>query len=156
MKIPAPGRIGLTLLAESVFILIASGAAISQETNGDLVSDDLVSDDLVGHTYYREMRIQNDDPPVGGGDYEIDIFGLDVQKSLRPGTLLYGYETGAVVSLNSEVGRFRAASGSEGGTVAVSVDINHILTKTTLRLNDSSGDVDLEGWQYYVGLAFRF
>jgi hypothetical protein len=208
---------------------MVSGEAVSQETD-----DGLVGDDLVGHTYYGKMIIQNDDPAVAGGDYELDIIGLDVQKALRPGILQYGYETGALVSLSSEVRRFRASSGSEGGTVAVSVEINSILvdyfsggyigiepakwlrlyagagplitwgsrereteatdtepassetesgwglglylragadiiftdtfgihggtrvTETTLRLEDSSGDVDLEGWQYYFGMAFRF
>jgi opacity protein-like surface antigen len=231
---PALRRLGLTLFAGSFFILIVSGEAISQEINADLVRDGLVSDDLVGHSYYGKMRIQNDDASVDGGDYEIDIFGLDVQKPLQPRTLQYGYETGAVVSLDSEVRRFRAASGSEGGMVAVSVEINSILvdyffggfigfepadwlrlyagagplitwgsreteteatdteparretesgwgaglylragvdilfsdsfgiqagtrvTETTLRLKDTSGEVDLEGWQYYLGLVFRF
>ena len=30
------------------------------------------------------------------------------------------------------------------------------VTETTLSLDDTSGDVDLEGWQYYVGMSFRF
>ena len=82
---------------------------------------------LVGHAYYGRMIIPNDDPAVGGGDYKIDIFGVDVQKSLRPGAFLYGYETGALLSLDSDVRRFRASSGNEGGTVEVALDINSIL-----------------------------
>lgn len=189
---------------------------------------------LIGHVHFGKMVIQNDDPTVDGGDYEINTIGLDVQKTLHPGALIYGYETGAMVSLDSTVRRFRASSGSEGGRVAVAVDIDSILvdyyfggylgiepvrwfrlyagagpliiwgsretkteatatepansdsesglgvglygragvdilftetfginagvrvTETTLSFEDAVGDVDLEGWQYYAGFAFRF
>jgi len=28
--------------------------------------------------------------------------------------------------------------------------------ETTLSFNDPSGDIEIDGWQYYIGLAFRF
>lgn len=30
------------------------------------------------------------------------------------------------------------------------------VTETTLSFEDTSGEVDLEGWQYSVGMTFRF
>ena len=43
------------------------------------------------------------------------------------GTFQYGFETGALFSIDSDVRNFAASSGSGGGTVAVSVDVNSFL-----------------------------
>ena len=212
---------------------VAIGVLLAISVSAGALAQD-ASNDLVGHVYYGKMILRNDDPAVAGGDYEIDIFGLDVQKALQSGTITYGYETGGLLSIDSEVRRFRASSGEEGGTVELEVDINSILvdyffggyvgiaparwfrlfagagplitwasretdleatdeapassdsesgwglglylragadllftdtfgihagarvTETTLSFEDTSGDVDLEGWQYYIGMAFRF
>ena len=191
---------------------------------------------LIGHSYYGQMVIENDDPDVEGGDYEINLFGVDVQKRLRTGLFSFGYETGALLSFETEDRQVRAASGSGGGTIAVSVAFNFILvdyffggfiglepanwcrlyagagpllmwgsretepddddekeavaesevgvgvyarvgadlmvstvfgisvgariTDTTLRFEGTDGqhggDMDVEGWQYYGGITFKF
>jgi len=28
--------------------------------------------------------------------------------------------------------------------------------ETTLNFEDATGNIDIDGWQYYIGLAFRF
>lgn len=187
-----------------------------------------------GHVFYGRMNIQNDGPDVGGGDYNVTIFGADAQKPLDQGAFQYGLETGALFSLDSDVRRFSASSGSGGGSVSVSVDVNAFMvdyffggyvaleaadrfrlyagagplliwaqreteprepipepfadesdsglgvglyarvgldilltdrwgahagiraTRTTLELKDAYQDVDIQGWQYYFGMAFRF
>ena len=187
-----------------------------------------------GHVFYGQMNMQNDDPNVGGGDYDITIFGADAQKPLDQGAFQYGLETGILFSLDSDVRRYSASSGSGGGSVSVSVDINAFMvdyffggyvalepaarfrlysgagplliwaqreteprepntepfvdesdsglgvglyaragldifltdrwgahagiraTRTTLKLKDASQDLDIQGWQYYFGMALHF
>jgi len=201
-----------------------AGEALAQE--GDLP--------WTGHVFYGRMNMQNDDPDVGGGDYNIAIFGADAQKPLGQDGFQYGVETGVLFSLDSDVRRFSASSGSSGGSVSVSVDVNAFMvdyffggyvalepvdrfrlyagagplliwaqrdteprepipepfadesdsglgiglyaragldiymtdrwgahagiraTRTTLKLKDASQDVDIQGWQYYFGMAFHF
>ncbi|MGA6926139.1 MAG: hypothetical protein WBY88_10695, partial [Desulfosarcina sp.] len=82
---------------------------------------------LSGHVYYGQMTIASDDPNLGEGDFDIAMFGVDAQKPLGGGIFKYGFETGALFSIDSDVRRFGASSGSGGGTVAISVDVNSIL-----------------------------
>jgi hypothetical protein len=214
----------LTLLVCTVFLLISAASVASQEA----------AYPLAGHVFYGAMAIADKDPDQGEDDVEILIFGADVQKSYGPGIIKYGFETGALFSIDSSVRHFIAASGSEGGKVAVSVDVNSFLidyfaggfvsfepakwlrlyvgagpliiwalwetepeasadeavtsqsdsgfgvgayarggvdilftenvglsagarvNETTLSLGDGPGEVDVEGWQYYFGIALRF
>jgi hypothetical protein len=187
-----------------------------------------------GHAFLGKMIIPNNDRDLEGGDYDIRIFGADVQKPFGGGTFKYGIETGALFSLDSDVRRFSASSGGGGGQVTVSVDVNSLLidyffggylgfepakwlqlkvgagtlliygkretepeasapeevtsesesgfgaglyaragidifltekfgisvgariSESTLSFEDTAGKVDVDGWQYYFGIAFRF
>ncbi len=187
-----------------------------------------------GHAFFGKMIIPNNDPDLEGGDYDIGIFGADVQKPFGGGTFKYGIETGALFSLDSDVRSYSASSGGGGGQVTVSVDVNSLLfdyffggylsfeptkwlrlnvgagpllifamwetepeasapddiidesesgfgaglyaragidifltekigisvgariSESSLSFEDTAGKVDVDGWQYYFGIAFRF
>lgn len=80
-----------------------------------------------GHIFYGQMSIANNNPSPGAGDVDIHIFGADAQKPIGGQCFKYGIETGMIFSIDSDVQSFFASSGSEGGTVAVSVDVNSFL-----------------------------
>jgi len=214
----------LTLIICTAFWLLSMGNALSQEKK----------ESLTGHVFYGTMSIANNNPDFGAGDFDIHIFGADAQKPIGGGTFKYGFETGMLFSLDSDVRTFSASSGSEGGRVAVSVDVNSLLfdyfaggflsfepagwlrlyvgagpllvwakwdtepgaatsediasqsdsgfgvgayaragldlfftekigltigarvNETTLSLKYEPGEIDVEGWQYYFGMAVRF
>jgi len=206
------------------FCFLSVGNVFSQEAK----------EPLTGHVFYGKMNIPNNDPDLGEDDFDINIFGADAQKPMGGGTFKYGFETGFLFSIDSDVRNFSASSGSGGGKVAVSVDVNSILidyfaggylslepakwfrlsvgagplliwskweteheasipedvsyqsesglgvgvyaragldlfftetiglnigvriNETTLSVENTTGEVDVEGWQYYVGMAFHF
>jgi len=214
----------ITLIICTAFCLLSVDNVLSQE----------VKEQLTGHVFYGKMLIPNNDSDLGGSDYDISIFGADVQKPFGGETFKYGLETGALFSMDSDVRSFSASSGSGGGTVAISVDINSFLidyffgvylgfepakwlrlnvgagplliwgkretepeasvpeefnsesesgfgaglyaragidifltenfglnagariNETTLSFEDTTGEIDIEGWQYYFGIAFHF
>ncbi|MGD8702802.1 MAG: hypothetical protein PVH26_10225 [Desulfosarcina sp.] len=113
-KIPATRTVQLLLAAICMF---SADVALSQEP----------TEPLTGHVFLGKMRIKNDDPQIDGGDYDITIFGVDAQKPYGEGAMNYGLETGALFSLDSDLRRFGASSGSGGGNVSVSVDIRSLL-----------------------------
>lgn len=211
----------MMLIICSVIFVLSVDNVFSQEAK----------EPLTGHVYYGKMIIPNTNPDLEGGDYEVSIFGADVQKPFGGETFKYGIETGAFFSMDSDLRRFSASS---GGTVSVSVDINSLMldyffggyigfepakwlrlnvgagpliiwgrretepeasapeeytsesnsglgaglyaragvdifimekfglnlgariNETTLSLEDTTGQVDIEGWQYYFGVAFHF
>lgn len=106
----------LLIICVAFYLLIADNG-FSQEAKNP----------LTGHVFYGRMDISNNDPDIKEGDFDIDIFGIDAQKPLGGGTFKYGFETGALFSIDSDVRHFSASSGSGGGKVAVSVDVNSIL-----------------------------
>jgi len=73
------------------------------------------------------MIIANDTNQVKGGDYNIPLLGVAAQKSLGGSMLQYGLETGGLFNWQSEVRSFSISNGGEGGSVAVSLDINAFL-----------------------------
>ena len=181
-----------------------------------------------------EMVISNDDPQVGGGDYEVTLFGAAAQKPFWGSRAQAGLEVGALLNWKSETRAYAASGGGGGGSLAVSVDIQQFLcdyffggyvsvqplkwfrlyigagplliygsretdetdpatsqtekksesgfgagvygrggidivftknfmlgagvrgTQTGLSFSDTAGKVDVEGWQYFGVLAFRF
>jgi len=107
----------ITLIICTVFCLSSADNVVSQEAK----------ETYTGHAFYGKMIIPNNDPDLEGGDYEVSIFGVDVQKPIGGRTFNYGIETGALLSLDSDIRRFRASSGSGGGKVTVSVDVNSLL-----------------------------
>ena len=211
-----------------VTLLICIGLCLFSINNG---WSEASEEPLVGHAYYGNMTIPNNNSDVGGGDYNFNIFGADVQKAFGGEHVKYGVETGAYIGKDSSVRQFYASS---GGTVAVSVEVKSLMidyflggyigieptkwfrltigagplliwgnwetepeestpedivpesnsgfggglyartgldilftenfginagarvNQTSLSLKDSAGDVDIEGWQYYLGVAFRF
>ena len=208
-------------------------ACLSLLTAGNALAQDLQGP-LAGHVFAGVMTMANDSSDVGGGDYEITIFGVDAQKPANQGDVRYGLEAGGLFSLDSDVRRFRASAGSGGGSASVSVGIDSAMidvffggylayqpakwlrffagagpliiyawwdttpeeaspepypsvtesglgagvyaragvdvyithkvglhagarfTETTLSFKDTAGDVDIQGWQYYAGMAFHF
>jgi len=214
----------IILIICTVFCVLPLDKVLSQEAEGP----------LTGHVFYGNMEIANDDPDLEGGDYDFNIFGADVQKALGGGLFKYGIETGALFSMDSDVRRFSASSGSDGGKVSVAVDVNSFMldyffggylgfepvkwlrlnagagpliiwgsretepeasipeeisanyesgfgvglyaragidifftekfginagariNETTLSFEDTAGKVDIEGLQYYFGIAFHF
>ena len=210
----------------TAFYLLSVETVLSQEAK----------EPFTGHVFYGKMNISNNDPDIGEGDFDINIFGADAQKPLGGGSFKYGFETGVLFSIDSDVRNFSASSGSGGGKVAVSVDVNSILidyfageylsfepakwlrlnvgadplliwsqwetepeasiseevidqsesesglgvgvyarvgldlfftetiglnigariNETTLSLKNTTGEVDIEGWQYYAGMAVHF
>jgi len=213
-----------TTLLICTLILLLSGipALAADKGNG-----------MVGHAFYGKMNIENN-TDVGGGDFQLNIFGADGQKSLGGDTFKYGWETGLLFSIDSDTRTWAASGGGGGGTVAVAVDVNSIMidyslggylaiepndhfrlyagagplliwakrdtepedsaqdyitsssesdigagvyarmgldifftkqfgifaggriTQTTVSFEDDTGKVDIEGYQYYGGVAFRF
>jgi hypothetical protein len=181
-----------------------------------------------------EMVISNDDPRVSNGDYNLTLFGVAAQKPFYGEMARVGLETGALFNWKSDTRGYAASSGSGGGTIAISVDINQFLfdyffggyvslqplkwfrlyvgagplliygsreideqdpttsqvetksesgfsagvygrggidiiiseifilgagirgIKTGLSFNDTVGNVDVEGWQYFGVISFRF
>lgn len=214
----------LALFTSATFCLLSATQALSQE----------LEKPLIGHVFYGLMTISNNTPETEEEDFEILVFGADAQKSLGGEMLKYGFETGALFSIDSSVRHLSASSGSEGGKVAVSVDVNSLLidyfaggflsiepvhwlrlfvgagplliwslwdsepeesssdeftsqsdsgfgvgvyaragidlfftkkigitagarvNETTLCLGDAPYEIDVEGWQYYAGMALRF
>ena len=212
------------LLICAAIALLPATQAFSEDSPGTLVC----------HITYGELTIANDDPNVAGGDYQLDMFSADVQKSLSQGALLFGFETGAYFSMDSEVRSFYASSGGGGGVAAAAVDVESLyfdyflggfvglkparwlrlyagagplliygqrdtepqvtpyetitdesdsgfgagvyaragidlfftrnfgisggarISQTTLTFDNTESEVDIEGWQYYVGAAFYF
>jgi len=219
----------LLLIVCTSFILFSATPVLSQDTKGKDTSQA-----LAGQAFYGRMVVPNSNADLSGDDYEINFLGAAGQSPLGGETLKYGLEAGGVFSLDSSVRQLAASSGSGGGTVAVSVDINSLMidffgggfvsfepserirlstgvgplliyasretepevtvpeqvtvqsnsgfgaglyarvgfdlfftkkfglhigarrTATTLSFEDSTGEVSIEGWQYYAGLAFRF
>lgn len=217
-------KLGVTLVICSLWCLLPVGRALSQESQGN----------YYGHAVYGKMEIAYDDKDIEGGDYLINIFGADVQKPFNGGPVTYGMETGAFFSMDTDVRRFTASSGSEGGKASISVDVNSIVfdyffggylglepskwlrltagagplliwasretepeesdseeigsksesgfgaglyarvgidiffhemfgihagarvNETTLSFEETTGKVDIEGFQYYLGVAFQF
>ena len=214
----------IALLIVSLFWILTGSPAFSSDT-GSLT---------VGHAFYGKMNIANDDTDIGGGDFEITVFGADGQQPLGGDAFKYGWETGLLLSIDSDTRTWAASGGSGGGTVAVAVDVNSIMidyflggylaiepndhfrlyagagplliwvkrdtdpeesapdyitsqsesdigaglyaragldifftdqfgvfaggriTETTLSFEDDTGKVDIEGYQCYFGVAFRF
>ena len=193
-----------------------------------------LKESLNGHVFYGMMNISNDDSNSEDEDLDISIFGADAQKALGGRVFKYGFETGLLFSIDTNVRSFFASSGNDGGKVAVSVDVNSLMfdyfaggflsfepakwfrfslgagpliiwsfleteseepnsgevtsqsdsgfgvgvyaragvdifvtqsvglnigtriNETTLSLKNSQGNIDVEGWQYYFGIALRF
>ena len=214
----------VTLIICTAFCLLSVENGFSQEAKTP----------LFGHVFYGMMNIANNDPDVAEGDFDMPIFGVDAQKSLGGKIFTYGFETGALFSIDSDIRHFSASSGSGGGKAAVSVELNSFLidyfaggylsfepakwlrlsvgagplliwsqwetdpeastaddaadqsdsgfgvgvyaragldlfvtetvgltlgariNETTLRLQYATVEVEVEGWQYYCGLAFHF
>lgn len=214
----------LSLIITTAVCLISAGNVFPQE----------LEESLNGHVFYGTMNISNDDPYSENEDFDILIFGADAQKPLVKGAFRYGFETGFLFSIDSDVRNFYASSGEDGAKAAVSVDVNSLMidyfaggfisfepakwfrisfgagpliiwslweteseetnsedvtsqsdsdfgvgvyaragidlfftkkvglnigarvNETTLNLKSSQGEVDVEGWQYYFGIAFRF
>ncbi len=183
---------------------------------------------------YGKMVVDNEEDDVGGGDFDIPLFGAAVQKAYGGSFVQYGIETGGLFNWQNDVRSWYVSSGSSGGTAAVALDIDgfifdyffggyasvtpvpflrlylgggplfiygyrksentnaqtgakettsdsgfgigayaragleliltdHVIlgagvrgTRTSLALNDASGSVDIEGWQYFGGVSFRF
>lgn len=214
------------VLLSLVLVFVFVSAPI--RTDAEEVERPIILQFMVG-----EMVISNDDPRVSDGDYNITLFGVAAQKPFYGETILAGIETGGLFNWKSET-RAYAASGSGGGTVAISADINQFLfdyffggyvsleplkwfrlyagvgplliygsreyeekdsmtsqietksdsgfsggvygragidliiseniilganirgIKTGLSFNDTVGNVDVEGWQYFGVISFRF
>lgn len=79
------------------------------------------------HVVYGRLLIANDDPELDGGDFDIDMVGADAQKPFGGRMFKYGIEVGALFHWDSDIRNLAASSGSEGGTVAFSLDINSFL-----------------------------
>jgi len=217
-------NLGIVLIICTSMCLVPVGKVLSQEA----------IEPVTGHAFYGKMIIQNNNSDIEGNDFDIKIFGVDAQGPFGGGLLKYGIETGAVFSIDSNVRRFHASSGSSGGTAAVSVDVDSFMmdyffggylglelsrwlrlyvgsgplfilgiwetepkesdseevtsgseiefgvglyaragidvffseqfglnfgvriNETTMSFEDKAGEVDIEGLQYYFGIAFRF
>lgn len=110
-------KLALTLVIWTALWLLSMGIAFSKEKK----------ESLTGHVFYGTMSISDNDPDSGEGDFDLAIFGADAQKPIGGGTFKYGFETGMIFSLDSDVRMFSASSGSEGGSAAVSVDVYSLL-----------------------------
>ena len=209
------------LMVGTILLVISGSPAFSSE----------VEDMMVGHAFYGKMNIENNTSDVGGGDFVLSVFGVDGQKPLGGDKFRYGWETGIILSIDSDS---RSWAASSGGTVVVAVDVNSIMidyfmggylgfepnehfrlyvgagpliiwgqretepeesapdyiksgsesdigaglyaragldifiteqfgvfagariNETTLSFEDSTDKVDIEGYQYYGGISFRF
>ena len=219
----------ITLFTCAALLMLPAKQALSQG----------LGKQLVGHVFYGIMTMSEDAVKTEGlepeeEDFDTFIFGADAQKSIYGDLFQYGFETGILFSIDSSVRNFRASSGSSGGTVALSVDVNSILidyfaggflsfeptrwfrfylgagpliiwsswstkpedsgdeetpsqsdagfgvggyaraeidifltekiginagvrlNETTLSLKNTVSEIDVEGWQYYGGLALHF
>ncbi len=183
---------------------------------------------------YGKMVVANDEGDVGGGDFNIPLFGAAVQKAFGGDFVHYGIETGGLFNWQNDIRSWHVSGGGSGGSAAVALDINgfifdyffggyasvtpvpflrlylgggplliygyrksensdaqtsvkettsdsgfgvgayaragleliltdHVIfgagvrgTRTSLALKDASGKVDIEGWQYFGGVSFRF
>jgi len=102
------------LFALSFFYFLPVNKALAQEA----------TEPMTGHAFYGKMVIPNDDADMEGGDYQVNIFGADVQKAFGGEVLKYGVETGAFFSMDSDVRHFSASS---GGSATVAVDVNSLM-----------------------------
>jgi hypothetical protein len=215
------------VLLSLVFLFVFVPGAV--RTYAEDVERPIILQFMVG-----EMVISNDDPRISDGDYNLTLFGVAAQKPFYGEMSQVGIETGALFNWKSDVRAYAASSGSGGGTIAISVDINQFLfdyffggyvslqplkwfrlyvgagplliygsretdekdpttsqvetkfesgfsagvygrggidiiisedfilgagirgTKTGLSFNDTVGNVDVEGWQYFGVISFRF
>ena len=227
-RIHFPSIISKRANAKTILLVIASLLSVANVLAQEAEAP------LTGHVFYGKMNIAIDDPDLEEDDFGIHIFGVDAQKPLGGGIFKYGFETGALFSIDSDVRNFAASSGSSGGKVAISVDVNSFLidyfvggylsfepakwlrlnvgagplliwsqwetepdastsdevtyqsdsglgvgvyaragvdffftekiglnvgariNETTLSLNNTPCEVDVEGWQYYCGIAVHF
>jgi hypothetical protein len=216
------------------WILALMGAAVSVFVSTDIACAQDSKNPMVIHVVYGRLLVDNDDPDLEGGDFDIRLFGADAQKPFGGKTFKFGIEVGGLFNWDSEVRSVAASSGKGGGMVAVSLDIESFLfdyyfggylsfeparwirlfvgagpliiwgwrevqneatdsqpseseseydlgtglygragldiliaknvgltaevrsNKTTLSFEDTAGEVDVEGLQYYGGLVLRF
>ena len=224
MKIHLNRQLWIALIIITTLLLLSTNTALAQRLDKSLTS----------HAFYGQMVVPNNDPNIEGGDFDFNIFGLDVQKSYTDKSFMYGLEGGGLLSLDSSLRSFRVSSGGGGGSTSISIDIKSFLidvffggyvgyqpakwlrlwvgagplliwgsretdpvaapadettstsesefgagvyaragidifftdtvglnlgarvTETTLRFENQVGKVDVEGYQYYIGLAFRY
>jgi hypothetical protein len=105
------------LMLVAMFVFLSTNAACAQESD----------ESMTIHVVYGKLHIDNDDPDLEGGDFDIELFGADAQKAFGGENIKYGIEVGGLFSWDSEIRSFAASSGSRGGTLAVSLDINSFL-----------------------------
>ena len=110
-------RLWMNLLVCVAFLALSGSPVFSADTDNK----------MIGHAFYGKMNTENDDSDLGGGDFEITLFGADGQQSRGGDTFKYGWETGALFSIDSDTRSMAASSGSGGGTVIVAVDVNSIM-----------------------------
>lgn len=99
--------------------------SLSWSPKNKLLADE-IKPVLLGHTYYGQFHISNNDQILDGGDFKVNFLGADVQSPLNSGIIEYGWETGALISWDSDVRAIGSSTGS-GGNVIVSIDVNSFL-----------------------------
>jgi hypothetical protein len=213
----------MALIFCASLILLSAGRTLSEEAD----------EKTYGHAFLGKMTLPDTASELEEDTQEITIFGAEAQRSYTGGIFQLGMETGAVLSWDSSVRYFKASSGEQGGTAAISVAIESFMidyffggfvgmqpfewlrfgvgagplviwgtrevepedppdeettadsvaefgaglyarayidiyiskvfgvyagvrrAETTLSFEDATGSLDIDGWQYYVGLSFR-
>jgi len=107
----------LCLMVAAMVVFFSTNAACAQDSE----------ESMTIHVTYGRMLIDNDDPDLEGGDFDIGLFGADAQKPFGGRKFKYGIEVGGLFSWDSEIRSLAASSGRGGGTVAVALDINSFL-----------------------------
>jgi hypothetical protein len=107
----------LALMVAAAVVFLSTNAAYAQDSK----------ESMTIHVVYGRLLIDNHDPDLEGGDFDIGLFGADAQNPFGGSKIKYGIEVGALFNWNSEIRGLAASSGSEGGRAAISLDINSFL-----------------------------
>ena len=77
---------------------------------------------LHGQFMFGKWELAKESDSVEGGDYDLPLVGLAVQKQVNRGRLELGVETGAFFSIRGETRFVSVSGGGSGGSVKVAYD----------------------------------
>jgi hypothetical protein len=77
---------------------------------------------LHGQFMFGKWALAKESDNVEGGDYDLPLVGLAVQKQVNQGRLELGIETGALLSIRGDTRVVSVSGGGSGGSVKVAYD----------------------------------
>jgi opacity protein-like surface antigen len=89
--------------------------------NLDVLADENENGTII-QCILAQMNLEEDDTDVQDDTYELPFIGVAVQKPFNKKRLVYGLESGALLSFDNETRHINASGGSSGGSATVVID----------------------------------